>query len=114
MIKSQCKFAGYAGLVIGLLVLQLTGCGKGESQSMEGMPPPQQVTVIELQPRQLPARFEYVGRLEASREIEIRPPPGRKPVWQPLSRAAGFSCVQSTPNLHWSIASLPAARKACD
>jgi membrane fusion protein (multidrug efflux system) len=35
--------------------------------------PPQQVTVVSLQPRDLPARFEYVGRLAASREIEIRP-----------------------------------------
>jgi membrane fusion protein (multidrug efflux system) len=35
--------------------------------------PPQQVTILELQPQDLPARFEYVGRLEASREIEIRP-----------------------------------------
>lgn len=37
------------------------------------MPPPQSVTVVELAPRDLPARFEYVGRLAASREIEIRP-----------------------------------------
>lgn len=58
----------------GILALLLVGCGKSESQpSAANTMPPQQVTVLELQPRDLPARFEYVGRLEASREIEIRP-----------------------------------------
>jgi membrane fusion protein (multidrug efflux system) len=61
------------GLAIGLLMLQLTGCGESESQPADGAMPPQQVTVVALQPRDLPAEFEYVGRLEASREIEIRP-----------------------------------------
>lgn len=61
-------------LALGLLALQLVGCSKGESQPAEhGMSAPQQVTVIKLQPQDLPATFEYVGRLEASREIEIRP-----------------------------------------
>lgn len=61
-------------LAFGLVALQLVGCSKGESQPAEhGMSAPQQVTVIKLQPQDLPATFEYVGRLEASREIEIRP-----------------------------------------
>lgn len=61
-------------LALGLFALQLVGCSKGESQPAEhGMSAPQQVTVIKLQPQDLPATFEYVGRLEASREIEIRP-----------------------------------------
>ena len=56
------------------IALLLTACGKGGSQSADAQAPPaQQVTVIELQPQDLPARFEYVGRLQASREIEIRP-----------------------------------------
>jgi len=62
-----------AGLVLVLLTLQLAGCGKGESQPAGGMPPPTQVSIIDVQPRDLPAHFEYIGRLDASREIEIRP-----------------------------------------
>jgi membrane fusion protein (multidrug efflux system) len=64
-------------LVLGLLVSLVTACSKGESQTAQAgadqQPPPQQVKVMELQPRDLPAQFEYVGRLEALREIEIRP-----------------------------------------
>lgn len=69
------SFAGMATLASALLTLQLAGCGKSESQPSEGggASPPQQVTVLELQPQDLPVQFEYVGRLEASREIEIRP-----------------------------------------
>lgn len=65
---------GLAVLAYGILALPLAGCSKSESQpsAAHGMQP-QQVTVLELQPRDLPAHFEYVGRLEASREIEIRP-----------------------------------------
>lgn len=63
---------GITSLAATLLSLQLAGCGKGEPDNT-GMPPPTQVTVIELQPQSLPVQFEYVGRLEASREIEIRP-----------------------------------------
>lgn len=63
----------YIWIGLALLVL-LSGCSESESQPADSAaPPPQQVTVIELQPRDLPARFEYVGRLEASREVEIHP-----------------------------------------
>ena len=64
-------------LLCGILPLLLAGCGEGGSQTAQAdagqQPPPQQVKVIALQPRDLPAHFEYVGRLEALREIEIRP-----------------------------------------
>ncbi len=61
-------------LALGLLPLMLAGCGESESQpAANAMPAAQQVTVVALQPRDLPARFEYIGRLEASREVEIRP-----------------------------------------
>ncbi len=74
MTKLLRKLAVPASLALGLLTLQLAGCGKQEPDNAgDGMPPATQVSVIELQPRQLPVRFEYVGRLEASREIEIRP-----------------------------------------
>ena len=60
-------------LILGLLALQLAGCSESESQPTDSAMPVQQVTVIELLPQDLPAQFEYVGRLEASREVEIRP-----------------------------------------
>ena len=68
-------FTGVAILLLGWMSLLLTGCSQGESQPAAGggQMPPQAVQVLELQPRDLPIRFEYVGRLEASREIEIRP-----------------------------------------
>jgi len=57
-----------------LVAVVLAGCSaENNPQAEDAMPPPQQVTAIALAPRDLPARFEYVGRLAASREIEIRP-----------------------------------------
>jgi len=61
-----------ACLVFGLHAL-LAGCGDNAAQPDAGGMAPALVTAIELQPRDLPAHFEYVGRLEAAREIEIRP-----------------------------------------
>ncbi|MGD8589145.1 MAG: efflux RND transporter periplasmic adaptor subunit [Chromatiales bacterium] len=61
-------------IILALFSLQFSGCKQGESQSTAGgQMPPQPVQVLELRPRDLPISFEYVGRLEASREIEIRP-----------------------------------------
>jgi membrane fusion protein (multidrug efflux system) len=57
------------------LVLLLAGCGKQEDAAPPGggMPPPAAVTVETVTAQTVPISFEYVGRLEASREIEIRP-----------------------------------------
>jgi len=60
------------GLALGLCTI-LAGCGNNASEPAGGGMAAAQVSAVELQPRDLPARFEYVGRLEASREIEIRP-----------------------------------------
>jgi len=52
----------------------LAACGQQEpAQQGGGMPPPAQVTVETVAPQTVPISFEYVGRLEASREVEIRP-----------------------------------------
>ncbi|MBW8365573.1 MAG: efflux RND transporter periplasmic adaptor subunit [Rhizobium sp.] len=52
----------------------LTACGQHETaQQGGGAPPPAQVTVEAATPQVVPINFEYVGRLEASREVEIRP-----------------------------------------
>lgn len=52
----------------------LAACGQHEAaQQGGGAPPPAQVTVEAVMPQAVPISFEYVGRLEASREVEIRP-----------------------------------------
>lgn len=62
-----------AVIMLGLAAL-LGGCGqKDTAQQGSGMPPPAQVTVETASTQTLPINFEYVGRLEASREVEIRP-----------------------------------------
>lgn len=56
------------------LVVLLGACGKQDAaQQGGGPPPPAQVTVETVVAQTVPVSFEYVGRLEASREVEIRP-----------------------------------------
>jgi membrane fusion protein (multidrug efflux system) len=56
------------------LVALLSACGQQEAaQQGGGPPPPAQVTVETVVAQTVPVSFEYVGRLEASREVEIRP-----------------------------------------
>ncbi|MHB1083239.1 MAG: efflux RND transporter periplasmic adaptor subunit [Thiobacillus sp.] len=60
-------------IMLGLGVL-LGACGQKDAPLQgSGMPPPAQVTVETASTQTLPISFEYVGRLEASREVEIRP-----------------------------------------
>lgn len=56
------------------LAVLLVACGQQDAaQQQGGGPPPAQVTVETVIPQTVPISFEYVGRLEASREVEIRP-----------------------------------------
>lgn len=56
------------------LVALLSACGQQDAaQQGGGPPPPAQVTVEAVVAQTVPVSFEYVGRLEASREVEIRP-----------------------------------------
>ncbi|MHB1187186.1 efflux RND transporter periplasmic adaptor subunit [Thiobacillus sp.] len=56
------------------LAVLLVACGQQDAaQQQGGGPPPAQVTVETVTPQTVPISFEYVGRLEASREVEIRP-----------------------------------------
>jgi membrane fusion protein (multidrug efflux system) len=60
-------------IVLSFAVL-LAACGKqGATAQGGGMPPPAAVTVETVVPGRVSVSFEYVGRLEASREVEIRP-----------------------------------------
>ena len=53
--------------------LVLTACGQSQQQGAgsHGMPPAD-VTTIKLQPKSLPATFEYVGQTTGSKEVEVR------------------------------------------
>ena len=57
-----------------LLSTVLVGCSEPKSSAQQGgPPPPAAVTVETVTARNVPVSFEYIGRLEASREVEIRP-----------------------------------------
>src|SRR6266446_7770873 len=50
----------------------LGGCRPADSQPQGGMQPPE-VSVVVVQPRDLPVTFEYVGQIAGVREVEVRP-----------------------------------------
>ena len=53
------------------LALALTACGPSGQQG-HGGPPPAQVSVMTVEPKTLPATFEYTGQTLGSREVEVR------------------------------------------
>lgn len=55
------------------LTLSLSACNRNAAPPAPSGPPPAAVTVETVAPQRVPISFEYVGRLEASREVEIRP-----------------------------------------
>ena len=55
------------------LATLLAACGQQDAAQQPGGPPPAQVLVETVARQSVPVSFEYVGRLEASREVEIRP-----------------------------------------
>jgi len=64
--------APYLPLGLALLVALpgLSACGAGGGPPK--MPPPE-VTAVTVEPRNLPATFEYVGQVAGIREVEVRP-----------------------------------------
>lgn len=61
-----------AGLALPILLFAAAGCGKkGGGQGFQ--PPPPEVTVLEIAPRTVALPLEYPGRVEGSREVEVRP-----------------------------------------
>lgn len=60
-------------LAISLLpVLLLAACSKSQDNNpMAHMPPPE-VSVVEIQPSDVPVSFEYIGQTIGSREVEVR------------------------------------------
>ncbi len=51
--------------------LVLAACGKGGGQGPQGFPPPQ-VTVAVVTPKTVAVPYEFTGRVEGSREVEVR------------------------------------------
>jgi membrane fusion protein, multidrug efflux system len=69
MKRTHLYFLSRLGCVV--VFLALGACERAGSQPGAGMPPPE-VAVIEAQPRDLPATYEYVGQTAGSREVEVR------------------------------------------
>jgi len=72
-VRSSAKHPGRsAGCVVrgALLVLPLAvgGCRRGAPPA----PPPPEVSVMAVEPRTIPATYEYVGQSEASKRVEVR------------------------------------------
>lgn len=58
-------------VVAWLLAVGLAGCNNAAGSA--AAPPPPEVAVVTVQPRDLPATFEYVGQIAGVREVEVRP-----------------------------------------
>jgi membrane fusion protein (multidrug efflux system) len=60
---------------LALAALTAGGCGPGSAGEGEagGAPPPPEVTIVTIEPRPVELPFEYPGRVEGSREVEVRP-----------------------------------------
>jgi membrane fusion protein (multidrug efflux system) len=60
-----------AMLAVVLFTAALAACERAGSQPNGGMPPPE-VTAVTIEPRSVPATFEYTGQTAGSREVEVR------------------------------------------
>jgi membrane fusion protein (multidrug efflux system) len=54
-----------------LAVFLISGCDGAKSQPPGDMPPPE-VAVVTIEPKNIPASFEYTGQTAGSREVEVR------------------------------------------
>ncbi|MEW6683805.1 MAG: efflux RND transporter periplasmic adaptor subunit [Nitrospirota bacterium] len=59
-----------AGLLAAGLLMVLSGCN--QAAGSPAAPPPPEVAVVTVQPRDLPAVYEYVGQVAGVREVEVR------------------------------------------
>jgi membrane fusion protein (multidrug efflux system) len=70
----QTKFSPVTrGLVAAAALAVLSACQQSQSNQAPGGMPPPEVNVVVVQPRDLPATFEYVGQIAGIREVEVRP-----------------------------------------
>ena len=58
-------------IALALAAISLSACERAGSQPPGGMPPPE-VTAVTIEPKNIPAVFEYTGQTAGSREVEVR------------------------------------------
>ncbi|MBI3561205.1 MAG: efflux RND transporter periplasmic adaptor subunit [Gammaproteobacteria bacterium] len=71
LVTTRFEVAALLGAVFAGVVTLLTGCEPAGSQTGGGMPA-SPVTVMTVEPRSVPAVFEYTGQTAGSREVEVR------------------------------------------
>jgi len=74
---SACRRAALAASLTLVVAAALYGCSRDGSggaagQGMPGGMPPPEVNVVTVQPRSVPATFQYTGQIAGSREVEVR------------------------------------------
>jgi membrane fusion protein (multidrug efflux system) len=71
MNRSLFRAARAAALLLAVCGLAACG-GSSKGQGGAGAPPPPQVTAVTVELRTVPLPYEFTGRMEGSREIEVR------------------------------------------
>jgi len=71
-LSSRISLASPGRLAALLAATVLAACGGGAPQGGPGGFPPAAVTLMQVQPRAVPVRFEYVGQTAGSKEAEVR------------------------------------------
>lgn len=56
-----------------IVVSALAAAACNEPSAQQSAPPPPEVNVVKVQPKDLPATYEYVGQIAGIREVEVRP-----------------------------------------
>lgn len=73
MNRSSFRAARAAALLLAVSALSVAGCGRRSNGQRPGAaPPPPQVTAVTVEPRSVPLPYEFTGRMEGSREVEVR------------------------------------------
>jgi membrane fusion protein (multidrug efflux system) len=73
-MENEVSMKAIHRLLVSSLMLLLAACKQPEASNggTGGGPPPAQVSVMAMQPRDIPVGFEYVGQIAGSNEVEVR------------------------------------------
>ncbi|MFN7940957.1 MAG: efflux RND transporter periplasmic adaptor subunit [Thermoanaerobaculia bacterium] len=72
MTSNAVRAAQSAAPLVALLALATAGCGGGAPSRAGGAPPPPDVTVVTAAAKTVAVPYEFTGRVEGSREVEVR------------------------------------------
>ena len=61
-----------ASILAVVMILASGGCSKHDEKSSQKAPGPIEVTTVKVSPKDTPVTFEYVARVESSRQVSIR------------------------------------------